>query len=299
MASFKPKRRFPRPRLAQFRRRRPINLLPSVLTIFNLYWGAASMLASMNGDYDKAAIYIFIAMVFDGLDGAVARLTNSTSLFGKELDGLCDMVSFGVAPAVLIYHGFILGAYEPETSLYFLGSMVVIGYVICGALRLARFSVFQIDRPDSFAGLPTPAAAVVSGSFVLFAGHIQWAVPFWVFTPLLFALSLLMVSVVRYPKWRLQLFTLPPRRPYLFLMCCILGIVAFHYAMERSVALVLFPLAMVYVGYGLVDTAYARLRLLWTGPDPSQDAGRDDQAPATPDEHAPEPSEEESGAASK
>ena len=260
MTSSKQRRRVPRPRMPRLHRRRPINLIPSVLTTFNLYWGTASILASMNERYESAALYIFIAMVFDGLDGAVARLTHSTSLFGKELDGLCDMVSFGVAPALLIYHGFILGAYDAATSLYFVGSMVTIGYVICGALRLARFSAFQYDQPNSFVGLPTPAAAVVVASFVLFADYVDLDVTFWIFSTLLVVLSVLMVSAVGYPKWRPQTFTLKPRRPYLFLALCLLGIVSFHYAMERSIALVLFPLALLYVGYGILTTAYQLLR---------------------------------------
>jgi len=132
-------------------------------------------------------------------------------------------------------------------------------------LRLARFSVFQVDRPDSFAGLPTPAAAVVAASFVLFIGHMEWTVAFWMFGSILLGLAVLMVSIVRYPKWKLQMLTLPPRRPYLFLFLCVLGMVAFQYALERSIAFVLLPLALVYVGYGIVDTAYQALHAAWTG----------------------------------
>lgn len=260
--------RLPRPRLGRFPRR-PINLLPSVLTIFNLYWGVASILASINGEYETAAIYIFIAMVFDGLDGAVARITRSVSMFGKELDSLCDMVSFGVAPALLIYLGFMFGVYPQDSAPHFIGSMAVIGFVICGALRLARFSVFQFDRPDAFAGLPTPASAVVVASFVLFTGYLAWEPPFWAVAGMLTALAVLMVSVVRYPKWQLQVFMLPPKRPYLFLLLCVVGVVAFHYARERSIAAVLLPLALIYVGYGIIDTAHRMLYAAWTGDSPA------------------------------
>lgn len=259
MLRLRTRRPLPRPRFDRIRRARPINLLPSVLTTFNLYWGTASILASLSGRYDAAALYVFVAIVFDGLDGAVARLTNSTSLFGKELDSLCDMVSFGVAPALMVYHAAILGVYPPGTTPYYITSMTIIGYVICSALRLARFSVFQSGSLDSFVGLPTPAAACVAASFMLFVGHLDVGVPITILVPFVAGLAVLMVSTVRYPKYNLKQLTITPNNAYRFLLICMVGVAALHYAVEHSIAMVLFPLAMLYVCGGIVETAYRRL----------------------------------------
>jgi len=275
--------RFPRPRLASFRRPRPINLLPSVLTTFNLYWGVASILASMIGRYEIAAFYIFIALVFDGLDGAVARITNSTSNFGKELDSLCDMVSFGVAPAMLVFHAYILGAYEPATTVYFVASMAAIGYVICSALRLARFSVFQGERGDGFVGLPTPAAGIVIASFVLFTRYLEVEVTFWLCIPLLTGLAALMVSTVHYPKYNIKHLIIAPNRAYRFLVICLVGVAALHYAVERSIAVVLFPLALLYIAMGIGETIYRALV-----PGPAEVAAPDGDSSSVPMEAAPE-----------
>jgi CDP-diacylglycerol---serine O-phosphatidyltransferase len=283
MADNRRPKAFPkRPRLRGLRRRRrkpgrqrrPINLLASVMTTFNLYWGLASMFASINGEIEKAAYYIFISMVFDALDGTVARITNSVSAFGKELDSLCDIVSFGVAPAMLIYNGYLLQSHDPQSALSLAGSMVAIVYVICGALRLARYNVFQAERRDSFVGLPIPAAAGTVASFALFTNYLDLNVEWWIFDPLLLLLAFLMVSQVRYPKDRLRRILLPPRKAFRVLVVCVLGLAAFHYARERSIALILLPLALTYLGFGIADTLYGKIRYSRRG-----DA---DEAPSEP-----------------
>ncbi len=141
-------------------RKRGIYLLPSVLTTFGMFAGFYSIISSINGDFTIAAISIMIAMMWDTLDGRVARLTNTQSAFGAEYDSLADLVSFGLAPALLVY----------EWSLYELGRfgwLAAFVYLACAALRLARFNT-QVGTADKryFQGLPSPAAAGVIASMI-------------------------------------------------------------------------------------------------------------------------------------
>ena len=141
-------------------RKRGIYLLPSVLTTFGLFAGFYSIISSINGEFTIAAISIMIAMMWDTLDGRVARLTNTQSAFGAEYDSLADLVSFGLAPALLVY----------EWSLYELGRfgwLAAFVYLACAALRLARFNT-QVGTADKrfFQGLPSPAAAGVIASMI-------------------------------------------------------------------------------------------------------------------------------------
>ena len=141
-------------------RKRGIYLLPSILTTFGMFAGFYSIISSINGEFTIAAISIMIAMMWDTLDGRVARLTNTQSAFGAEYDSLADLVSFGLAPALLVY----------EWSLYELGRfgwLAAFVYLACAALRLARFNT-QVGIADKrfFQGLPSPAAAGVIASMI-------------------------------------------------------------------------------------------------------------------------------------
>ena len=141
-------------------RKRGIYLLPSVLTTFGMFAGFCSIISSVNGEFTIAAISIMIAMMWDTLGGRVARLTNTQSAFGAEYDSLADLVSFGLAPALLDY----------EWSLYELGRfgwLAAFVYLACAALRLARFNT-QVGIADKrfFQGLPSPAAAGVIASMI-------------------------------------------------------------------------------------------------------------------------------------
>lgn len=141
-------------------RRRGIYLLPNLLTTAALFSGFYAILASMNGRFEAAAIAIFVAMIFDGLDGRVARMTNTQSEFGVQYDSLSDMVSFGVAPAVVCYSWMLM-------SLGKLGWAAAFLYAACAALRLARFNV-QVGSVDSryFIGLASPSAAALVAAMV-------------------------------------------------------------------------------------------------------------------------------------
>lgn len=242
-------KRFPKRRTRRRRLKRPINVAASVLTTFALYCGIASIFESISGDFEWAAYYILAAIVLDTLDGTVARLTKSVSDFGKELDSLSDIVGFGVAPAVLLHIGYMQDMAEPN------GTLVAIIYVIFGALRLARYNVFQAERQDYFVGLPIPGAAGTLASFSLFCQYFELQPPTWILICLSGALGLLMVTTIRYPRRALQVFKLQPRKAFQFLVLCVIGIAAFHYANEYSPSIVLFPLSLCYVGYGLMNEA--------------------------------------------
>lgn len=260
------------------RQRKPrfmrINVLASVMTTMNLYMGTTSILASIGLEFQWAATCILLAMIFDILDGFVARVTNTASDFGKELDSLCDMVSFGVAPAVLVFMAYLpADAHLPvsprtESIVGMTGAYMAIIYVICAALRLARFNTYHAERRDSFIGLPSPAAAGTLATFVMFLIYFEELLDrhhlgAWAYVslgPSAVLLALLMVSSVRYPKNRIKSFLFRPRHAFLTLAICGFMIMIVHYAIVKSASLVLFPLAAFYVLFGLGDTLYARVK---------------------------------------
>jgi CDP-diacylglycerol--serine O-phosphatidyltransferase len=141
-------------------RRRGIYLLPNLFTTAALFSGFYAVVSGMHGEFEAAAIAIFVAMILDGLDGRVARLTNTQSKFGAEYDSLADMVSFGVAPALVMFSWAL-------SDLGKFGWACAFVYVACAALRLARFNT-QIDTADNnfFSGLASPAAAAVVAGIV-------------------------------------------------------------------------------------------------------------------------------------
>jgi CDP-diacylglycerol--serine O-phosphatidyltransferase len=150
-----------RVRQRQAQLKRGVYLIPSLFTTGNLICGFFSIISTFNGEYFQASIFIIFANLLDGLDGLVARLTRTTSQFGVELDSLADLVSFGVAPAVLVYYWALV----PWSTWGWLAACL---YVVCGALRLARFNV-QVKNVEKthFVGLPIPAAAEMIVATVL------------------------------------------------------------------------------------------------------------------------------------
>ncbi len=149
-------------------RRQGIYLLPNLFTTGALFAGFYAVIAAMRGDFESAPIAILAAMVLDGLDGRVARMTNTQSKFGAEYDSLSDMVSFGVAPALVMF-SFALG------DLGKFGWSAAFIYVACAALRLARFNT-QIDTADKnfFTGLASPSAACIIVSAVWVCNDLGW-----------------------------------------------------------------------------------------------------------------------------
>ena len=152
-----------RQRMPKDKLRRGVYLIPSLFTAGNLMCGFFSIIATFRGDYVNAALLILLANVFDGIDGYAARLTRTTSQFGVEFDSLADVVSFGVAPAVLVY----LWALVPWETW---GWLAACTYVVCGALRLSRFNVQAVGvSKGHFVGLQIPAAAqMITSTVVLY-----------------------------------------------------------------------------------------------------------------------------------
>ncbi|MFO7594346.1 MAG: CDP-diacylglycerol--serine O-phosphatidyltransferase [Pseudomonadota bacterium] len=232
------------------KRRRGIYLLPNLFTTSALFAGFYAIVAAMGGDYAQAAVAIFIAMVLDGLDGRVARMTNTQSEFGAEYDSLADMVSFGLAPALVMY----------EWSLHSMGKLGWLAafiYTAGAALRLARFNtnIGTIDK-RFFQGLPSPSAAAVLVGLV-WVGHdydiagsqLQWLTLF-----VTTAIGILMVSNVRY--YSFKDVDLKGKVPFFALLVVILIFVLVSIDPPQ----VLFGAALVYALSGPLLTSWLLLR---------------------------------------
>jgi CDP-diacylglycerol--serine O-phosphatidyltransferase len=165
--------------------------LPNLFTIGNLFLGIISIISVFNEKPELAAIMVIVAMLLDGLDGRVARALNAQSDFGKELDSLSDVISFGVAPAFIMY--VVAFSSLPSAAAWIVTAI----FPICGALRLARFNVVD-GIPGYFIGLPIPAAGGVLCTLALFHNELHSIV--LVLSTLL--LSYLMVSTVKYPNFK-------------------------------------------------------------------------------------------------
>jgi CDP-diacylglycerol--serine O-phosphatidyltransferase len=155
---------------------RGIYLLPNLLTTGCLFSGFYSIVAAIDTNFAVAGGAIFIAMLFDGLDGRVARWTGTESPFGKEYDSLADMVAFGVAPAVLVYQWGVIRIAEYGDKWRQFGWVIAFFYALCAALRLARFNTHSASGDKRyFQGLASPSAAAIVGSFVWFFA--KWREP--------------------------------------------------------------------------------------------------------------------------
>jgi CDP-diacylglycerol--serine O-phosphatidyltransferase len=181
------------------KRRRGIYLLPNLFTTAALFAGFYAITAALNQHFDMAAIAIFAAMILDGLDGRVARLTNTQSAFGAEYDSMADMISFGAAPALVIYIWSL-------TNLGKLGWVAAFVHCAGAALRLARFNT-QIGKEDKrfFQGLPSPSAAAILAGFIWLCIDQGWGglgITSVVALGLSVATGLLMVSNFRYYSFK-------------------------------------------------------------------------------------------------
>lgn len=194
-----------------------VYLLPNVITTAGLFAGFYSIVASFHLDFDRAAIAILVANVFDALDGRIARLTHSTTRFGIEYDSLADLVAFGVAPAVLVYRWGL----EPWRTWGWLAAAL---FVACGALRLARFNVqFETTEKRHFVGLPIPAAAELIAATVLLYSYLGGEGPMRAHILMLlvtYAVAGLMVSNVKYFSFKET--DLYRRRPFWMLIAIII-----------------------------------------------------------------------------
>ena len=230
--------------------RRGIYLLPNLFTTAALFAGFYAIVQAMNGHFELAAVAIFVAMVLDGLDGRVARLTHTQSAFGAEYDSLSDMVSFGVAPALIAYVWALKGMGK-------LGWIAAFIYCVGAALRLARFNT-QLDVADKryFQGLPSPAAAALIAGLVwvmneygVEGSDVKWLA----FAVTLFA-GLTMVSNVRYYSGK----DINLRRsvPFIVVFLIAMGFVLIAYSPPEM----LFGVVALYALSGYVMSAWTMLR---------------------------------------
>jgi len=226
-----------------------VYVLPNLFTTANLFFGFYSVIASLKGMYETAAIAILVAVVLDSLDGRIARMTHTTSRFGGEYDSLCDLVSFGVAPAIMMYNWslFSFGKW---------GWMVAFLFVVCGALRLARFNV-QVGIIDGrvFNGLPIPGGAAVLATFILLFYYLGGEGRYPSFPIMLgvAAVALFMVSSIKYYSFKdLNYFS---RKPFMSFVMIVLILVVI--AAEPQIMLFTFAF-----GYSLTGPAWALLKLI-------------------------------------
>ena len=148
-------------------RRRGIYLLPNLLTTLCLFGGFYAVIAAIDGNFERAATAIFVAMIFDGLDGRVARLTGTETTFGKEFDSLADMVAFGLAPAIVCYQWGVARIAEYGAAWGRFGWIAAFFYAAAAAMRLARFNArAAVQDKRYFEGLPSPSAAAVVAAFI-------------------------------------------------------------------------------------------------------------------------------------
>jgi CDP-diacylglycerol--serine O-phosphatidyltransferase len=236
---------FRRKRKKRDRRRfRGVYLLPNLITTASLFAGFYAIIAAIDGRFLAAAWAVFVALILDGLDGRIARMTHSTSSFGVQYDSLADLVSFGVAPALLIY----LWALRPFKQFGWVAAFL---FVVCGALRLARFNV-QSGSMDLryFNGFPIPAAAMVIATAIAFYYQIgEWAPEKDKYIlVMIYVLSFLMVSNIKYFSFKkVDLFK---RHPFQTLVAAVLLFVAIAAAPE----LMGFPIMLVYMSSGPIST---------------------------------------------
>jgi len=174
-----------------------IYILPNLFTAASIFTAVVSMVSAINGDFERSAWLIFLSLVFDGLDGRIARMTHTTSRFGVEFDSLADLVAFGVAPALLLY--FYVGHEYGK-----FGVLVMALFIIFGAIRLARFNVMSPNTdPTVFIGLPIPAAAIFISIWVLMFVQYESLRPFGaILLTAALLVSLLMVSNIRYISFK-------------------------------------------------------------------------------------------------
>ena len=219
------------------RNKKGIYILPNLFTSCSLFGGVYAIIAAIQGRYDAAAIAILISAIFDGLDGKIARFTNTTSQFGTEYDSLSDLVAFGVAPGLLAFEWSL-------KSFGRFGWLAVFLYVICGALRLARFNIQKNNlESDHFKGLPIPGAAIFIATFVLFIHSLDGVTENKriIIICAIYILSFLMVSTIDYLSFKeLELFK---KKPFNVLVATILLFVVVAY----KPALMLFFFSTLYV----------------------------------------------------
>jgi len=224
-----------------------IYLIPNLCTLGNLFCGFYAIVAVLNNDFVSAGEIILLSLIFDGLDGKLARLTNTMSRFGVEFDSLADVISFGVAPAILIYKWALI-------SYGRVGWLAAFLYMACGAMRLARFNVMvDNDEKRYFTGLPIPAGAAFIASFVILHNYLFGAMgskpP--IIAGIAYVLAFLMVSNVKYRSFKD--FDLRQKKPFNILVSGLL--IAIIFVAEPQISFFIlfaaYPLSGILAGFPL------------------------------------------------
>ncbi|MDR1777220.1 MAG: CDP-diacylglycerol--serine O-phosphatidyltransferase [Desulfovibrio sp.] len=227
------------------KKHRGVYLLPNMITTMSLFFGFLAMVWAMQGQYETAAVSLLLAALMDGLDGKVARLTNTSSEFGVQYDSLADLAAFGIAPAVLLWQWQLQQFGRAGIAAAFF-------YTACGALRLARFNISAAATGKRFfIGLPIPAGACTVACFIFFVGRLSDAVaeaaPYAAFA-LAIALGLVMVSSVRYFSFKeYDFLRAHPVRSMLVFFALLALVIA-------APGIMGFLLCAVYIGGGLLYT---------------------------------------------
>lgn len=235
---------------------RGVYVLPNFVTSLNLFFGFFALISAINGDFIMSAVCVMIAGVLDNLDGKIARATKTTSRFGVEYDSLADLISFGLAPGILMY----LWALKPLGRMGWLAAFL---FVVCGALRLARFNTQSgTISSEYFVGLPIPAGAGMAVTTVLFydriglcdkMGHVD-SEHLYVMLVLVYCLSFLMVSTVKYNSFKKPKFL--RHKNFHVLVAAILFLICI--ALDYQITL--FLVGIIYVLSGPVMALYRRAR---------------------------------------
>ncbi len=241
------------------KQRRGIYLLPNLFTTGAMFGGFYAIIAAMHDRYEAAAIAVFVAMILDGLDGRIARMTQTTSPFGAEYDSLSDMVSFGLAPALVVYEWALFGMKDWGWQWGKLGWLAAFFYAVCAALRLARFNT-QVGKADKryFQGLPSPTAAALLMGLVWSMQDL--GIEGRAVVPLAFLLTLaagaLMVSNISY--YSFKELDLKHKVPFSVLIGAVLVLMLITFDTPK----VLFVLALLYTLSGPLIALSRRLRRL-------------------------------------
>jgi CDP-diacylglycerol--serine O-phosphatidyltransferase len=226
---------------------RGVFVLPSLFTVGNIFCGYYAILATMHGNYSSAAHAIGIAIILDMLDGRIARLTNSSTGFGLQLDSLADVISFGIAPSLL---AFVWGLSAVESRLAWIAAFT---FTICGAMRLARFNV-QAGNLKHFVGLPIPAGGGAVAAIVHFFGDpIKSQTGSNLMVAAVFLLAFLMISTLRYSS--MKYLTLG-KKSHLTILVMALFVALIFYLSRPT----LFALAIAYVVSGPISKIYGLVR---------------------------------------
>jgi CDP-diacylglycerol--serine O-phosphatidyltransferase len=212
MADRRPRKRTTAPRSARLQR--GLSIIPSLFTIGNIFCGYFAVISTLKGNYDNASVAIGVGIVLDALDGRVARMTKTTSDFGIELDSLADVLTFGAAPAMLAFAWGLSSVVGIEATIARhvnqFGWFATFAFVICGALRLARFNIHTRKPQDAqaaskrhFVGLPIPAGAAIIAAVVhYFKTPIAMIGSALLWSLLIVVVAFLMISTVRYPSFK-------------------------------------------------------------------------------------------------